>query len=394
MSRKTHKELERLMKQEDVSRLWSWSKWDTFFNSPYEYYLKYIKKIPEDRTDCIYVVTGSIAHDILEKLYCGKLKYEDMISNFEDGWLSAYEISSMKFDRNDEEKDRKIANKYYLDLRHFFQNHQVLPYKPMIEEFAKVKVGNNLFQGYIDVCFKDDEGNYHIVDWKTSSQYKGKTITEKCGQLVIYAMALMQQGIPMDKIKICWNFLKYVNVTTELKNGTVKERTIERFEIGDKLKSNAKTWLKSFGYSNEEIEDYLEKLVFTNDIEVLPEEVQNKYKFSDCYSYIPLTQELIDTWSDLIIKTIDQIEYCEKEYADSQSDKVWWDTDENVEKQSYYFATLCGYSANLHLPYKQYLERLEATKDGGDMFNNIGTNTDEMNVGQTVDEDLSWLDEI
>lgn len=405
MARKSNEELQEIMKFENVSRIWSWSKWDTFFNSPYEYFLKYIKKIPEDRTDCIYVVTGGIAHDILEKFYQGKINYEDMLDQFQDGWTAAYEIGGMKFDRNDEERNKEIGNKYYFNLRHFFENHKKIPYKVMTEQFAKIKVGEHLFQGYIDLCFKDEENNYHIIDWKTSSQYKGKAIKEKCGQLVLYAMALIQQGIPMEKIKIAWNFLKYANVTVHLKNGTTKIRTIERMNLGDSLKSNAKTWLKSKGYSEKDIEDYIEDLVMTNDIRVLPEEIQELYEVNDCFVYIPLEQELIDYWCDIINKTIDQIEYCEKEYAENQSDKAFWDSEESIVAQSYYFATLCGYSPNLHLPYKEYLEKLEQQKNGDNMFTGVGSDTENANdipncdteIGssfKTNSNDLSWLNDI
>ena len=30
-----------------------WSKFNAYHTSPYEYYLKYIKHVPEDRDDCI-----------------------------------------------------------------------------------------------------------------------------------------------------------------------------------------------------------------------------------------------------------------------------------------------------------------------------------------------------
>ena len=407
MARKTHDEISEIMKREGVDRIFSWSKWDTFFTSPYEYFLKYIKKVPEDRQDCIYPVTGGLAHDILEKFYKGDITYEEMLSCFEDGWMTSYDIAQLKFDRNDEQRNESIGEKYYADLHHFFKNHKKLPYKVMLEQFAKIKVGNDLFQGYIDVCFKDDDGYYQIIDWKTSSIYKGTTALEKCGQLVLYAMGLMQQGIPRDKIKIGWNFLKYVKVQQPMKkkdengNYIIKERTIERFEIGDKLKTNAKMWLKECGYSNDEIEQYLEDLVIQNSIDALPDDVKSKYVINDCYEYVDLTDELLANWVTTIANVISQIDFCEKAYAATGDEKVWWDTEESVQKESYYFATLSGYSPNLHLPYKAYLEKLEAQANGTDMFGGVGTAADDndtppfdmdTNESSTVDDDLSWLE--
>lgn len=402
MARLTSEELQTLMKNEGVSRIWSWSKWNCFHTSPYEYFLKYILHKKEDRTDCIYTTTGGIAHDIMERRYTGKLPYEQMIDDFEDGWVTAFNIAEMKFDRNSPEKNDKISQKYYENLKHFFMNHTPLKYKPVIEQFVKAKIGDNLFQGYIDVCFKDDEGNFNILDWKTSSIYKGKKAENECGQLVVYAIGLNQQGVPMDKIHICWNFLKYVSIQYEQANGAVKTREVERCKIGESLQTNAKMWLKKLGYTDQ-VDDYLKQLLDTNDIECLPKEVQEKYIISDCYVYVPLTDELINRWKETIISTINDIELREKDYEETHSDKAFWDTDESVEAQSYYFSTLCGYSPNLHLPYKAYLERTEKSKDG-DVFSGVGSSTVESSpVAQTnkvihhkdtENVDLSWLDNI
>ena len=402
MARLTSEELQTLMKNEGVSRIWSWSKWNCFHTSPYEYFLKYILHKKEDRTDCIYTTTGGIAHDIMERRYTGKLPYEQMIDDFEDGWVTAFNIAEMKFDRNSPEKNDKISQKYYENLKHFFMNHTPLKYKPVIEQFVKAKIGDNLFQGYIDVCFKDDEGNFNILDWKTSSIYKGKNAENECGQLVVYAIGLNQQGVPMDKIHICWNFLKYVSIQYEQANGAVKTREVERCKIGESLQTNAKMWLKKLGYTDQ-VDDYLKLLLDTNDIECLPKEVQEKYIISDCYVYVPLTDELINRWKETIISTINDIELREKDYEETHSDKAFWDTDESVEAQSYYFSTLCGYSPNLHLPYKAYLERTEKAKDG-DVFSGVGSSTVESSpVAQTnkvihqkdtENVDLSWLDNI
>lgn len=402
MARLTSEELQTLMKNEGVSRIWSWSKWNCFHTSPYEYFLKYILHKKEDRTDCIYTTTGGIAHDIMERRYTGKLPYEQMIDDFEDGWVTAFNIAEMKFDRNSPEKNDKISQKYYENLKHFFMNHTPLKYKPVIEQFVKAKIGDNLFQGYIDVCFKDDEGNFNILDWKTSSIYKGKKAENECGQLVVYAIGLNQQGVPMNKIRICWNFLKYVSIQYEQANGAVKTREVERCKIGESLQTNAKMWLKKLGYADQ-VDDYLKLLLDTNGIECLPKELQEKYIISDCYVYVPLTDELINRWKETIISTINDIELREKDYEETQSDKAFWDTDESVEAQSYYFSTLCGYSPNLHLPYKEYLERTEKAKDG-DVFSGVGSSTVESSpVAQTnkvihqkdtENVDLSWLDNI
>ena len=282
------------------------------------------------------------------------------------------------------------------NLIHFFNNHTVLKNKPIIEQFVKIKIDNNLFQGYIDCAFKDDDDNINIVDFKTSSIYKGAKAENECGQLVLYALGLNQAGVPMDKIRICWNFLKYVSIQYEQKNGTVKTRESERCKIGESLQSNAKTWLKHFGYNPDE---YLKELLDTNNINCLPEEVRNKYVISDCYVYVDLTDKLIEKWTTHVSTVIKDIELREKDYAETHSDKCFWDTDESVKEQSYYFANLCSYSRNLHKPYDEYCNRIEAAQNGQDMFSGLlGGNTvsSTSNVINNKNDniDLSWLDNI
>lgn len=397
MARKTFEELQQIMKQENVSRIWSWSKFNTFKVSPFEYYLKYILRKEEDRQDCIYTSTGSLAHDIIERFYTGQINYESMIDEFEDGWITLYDIAQLKFDRNNEEKSKSIGEKYYLDLQHFFKNHITLKHKPVLEQFVKVKIGSNLFHGYIDCCFKDDNDNFNIIDWKTSTVYKGDKAKKECGQLVTYALALNQMGVPMDKIKIAWNFLKYCTVQYEQANGTVKTRDIERFELGEKLQTNLKVWLKKFGYEDQ-MDEYLKMVIDTNSIECLPEDVKAKYVISDCFVYIDLTDDLINSWTEDIITTIKDIFLREKDYEETHSENVWWDTYESVKAQSYYFSTLCGYSGTLHKPYGEYLKKLEASKNGDIFGGLLGSETISKSssvIDNKSDElDLSWLADI
>ena len=390
MGRKTYEELKRIMEHENCSRIWSWSRVHCFMTSPYEYLLKYVKKVKEDRNDCIYASMGGVAHSALEDFYTGKIEYGDMIGKFEDGWTVSYDVSQMKFDRNDEEHDKKIAVKYKECLEHFFKNHDVIRHNVAIEQFVKLKIDGNLLHGYIDCCFKDDEGNLNIVDFKTSSIYKGAKAGDECGQLVLYAIALNQMGIPMDKIRIAWNFLKYCTIEYQQANGTKKTREVERCKIGESLKVNAKMWLKKMGYEDE-IDYYIDSLIDTNNIDMLPDDVKDKYSISDCYVFVPLEQKLIDRWVNTVSSTIKDIVLREKDYKETNSDKCFWDSEENIKKQSYYFSTLCGYSGNLHKPYGEYLDKLEQKKDSGDL---LGVKSNETYEKDNDEIDLSWLNDI
>lgn len=397
--RLTSDELKKVMKDNGVEKIWSWSKVNTFMTSPYEYFLKYIKHEKEDLGSA-YAPMGSICHECLEKLYSGEIGQEDMLDIFEDGWLTTIDIADLKFDRNDETKNDSIKTKYKANLEHFFLTHKPIKYKTIVEQFATAMIGGNLLQGYIDLMFKDEKGNYHIIDFKTSTKYTGKTAEEKCGQLVVYAIALHQKGIPFEKIKIGWNFLKYVGVDCQQKNGKIKERIIERNKLGESLQSSAKTWLKHFGYEDK-MDDYLMQMIDTNGIDCLPSEVKEMFTLKDAYVYVDLTDKLIESWENAVISNIKDAEMREEDYEKTHNEKIFWDLPEQVEKESFYFATLCGYSASKHKPYAEYLEKLEAKKNGNvDMYGGVGADTEEIccktesGKAETDDLDLSWLNEI
>ena len=393
--RVSYEDLKKLCEALKTDRLNSWSRVNCVHNSLYEYLLKYILHIKEDRDDSIYKVTGGISHDIMERFYTHELDYDKMAEEFDDGWMTAFDIAELKFVRGDGKRNQSIADKYYYDLKNFFETHEIITEPIDIEQFVTVKVGDEYYQGYIDALIKHEDGSYTILDWKTSSIYKGDKAKNECGQLVMYSLALHQKGIPFDKIKIAWNFLKYQCVTVQSKKGIKKVREIERCTLGEKLQANAKMWLKEFGYTEDQVFEYLDKLAQTNDIKVLPEEVQAKYEFHDCYVYVELTQELIDYWTNFIIDTMKEIRSKEAQYEElkeagkyEEADKLWWEDEESVKKQSYYLSNLCGYSPNLHKPYKAYLEALDNQKNG-DILGTKKKSDEEYAI-----DDLGWLNNL
>lgn len=395
--RLTSEQLENVKKKYGVKELYSWSKVNTFMTSPYEFYLQYILRKKPDIDNCAYAPLGGIVHQVIEDYYNNKISYNEMAERFEDGWITAIDIADLKFDRNDEEKNNNIKAKYKEDLYHFFNHHAPIKNKVELERFLSAKIGDYVLQGYADAITKDEDGNFVIIDWKTSTKYNKKSLEEHSGQLTVYAISLMQLGVPIEKIRCCFNFLKYCTVEYEQANGTIKSRDIERFELGEKLQSNLKVWLKKLGYENK-MDEYLMKVIDTNSIECLPEDVQSKYKISDCYCYIDLNEKLVGKWTNEIIATIKDIEFRKVDYEETHSINAWWDTEESVKAQSYYFATLSGYSPNLHLPYQTYLKKLELARSGNDMFGGLlgDTVSSSSNVidNKNNEIDLSWLDNI
>jgi len=339
-----------------------------------------------------------------------------MLAYFDDLWTLNIDIAQLRFDRVDQEKNLSLKNKYYKDLVHFFKNHVPIKDKIILEQFITIKFGKEYLQGYIDAMKIDKDGNLHIVDWKTSTIYSGDKKLNECGQLVVYAIGLMQQGVAREKIRICWNFLKYTTVTKTLKaflkdennkfvlddNGQKVRKTsksnIRRSDIGESLVSSVKTWLKEFSYSQQEIDDYIAEIISTNSIACLPDKVKELYKFEDCYVYVDLSDDLINTWTSYVSDTIKTIRKNEILYLENkvENEKLFFEDIEDVRKQNYYFLHLCSYSANLHKPYKAFLESLEHKNEIIlPSFNTSTATSDEESCKEIANEDLSlWLNDI
>lgn len=391
MNRLSDKELEEIKQKYNVNRIWSWSKMNTFINSKYEYLLKYILKVKEDRCDSCYTTLGTICHETLDRFYEGKIKYEDMIGEYEDGFTTAILIADLKFNRCNEEKNKSIGERYNDNLVHFFKNHTVYEHKLLIEKPIVVNVHNNVFVGYIDSLYRDMEGCYHVLDFKSSSIYTGDKLKENSGQLILYSIGLNQMGIPLEKIKPQFNFLKYCTIKYQLKKGDIKYKNVERSKIGESLQSNAQTWLKHFGY---EPDEYLKEMLDTNSIDYLPEEIKEKYEITDCHIDVELNEDIINKWKEHIAVTLKDIELREQNYRETKSDKCFWDDDGSIKKQDYYYSNLCSYSVNKLLPYKEYLSKLEAQQNGDIFGNLLGSTTSKVIETKNDEIDLSWLDSL
>ena len=392
--RKTYEELEAIKKKYNVDTLWSFSRFDTYRTSKFEYLLKYIQHKKENN-DVIsaYAPLGGAVHDLIEGLYDEKYKLEQLESEFDDIWTTNIEVADLKFDRCDSTKNNSIKNKYYKDLLHFFNNYQQLPYKMLNEQYLLIKITDDIiFNGYADAIYKNEDDIFTVVDYKTSTKYSAKSLIAHSAQLVLYCEALRQAGVSKNKIRCCFNFLKYVDIDCEQVNGKIKTRSIERCEIGSKLQNQAKIWLKKYGYEDDLME-YLDALVQSNDIKVLPKDVQDKFVIHDCYTYIDNIWELYDKLKKEIIETIAEIndktaKYNELKDTDiNAAEHLFWDDKESLKEQSYYYNNLSGYNIPTIKPYKEYLDNINAEKNG-DL---LGSTQKE---SKYAEDDLAWLQDL
>lgn len=393
--RLSYEELNKVKEEYGVDILWSFSRFNCYRTSKYEYMLKYIEKVKENNDKMsAYAPLGTVCHDNIEAYYDGKLSADSLPNEFDDAFTVNIDIAGLCFDRCDSTKNENIKTKYYKNLMHYFENFRPMDVTPKLEQFVTVKVTDGIvFQGYAD-CLSIEDGYCVVTDFKTSSIYKGKKAEKESAQLVLYSEALRQKGFPKDKIKARWAFLKYVDIDCEQVNGKIKTRTVERAEIGTALSASAKTWLKKLGYEDDLLV-YLDALAQSNDIKVLPEDVQKKFVIRDCYVYIDNIWDLYDELKEEIITTIAEINEKTEKYNKLKNtdidaaEHLFWDDDETLKAQSYYFNNLSGYLIPTIKPYKQYLDRINADKN----LDLLGLNNENKNEVKEED-DLSWLNDL
>lgn len=336
-----------------VDIIYSFSRINCYKNCSYSFYLKYIKHI-KGTNDSIYAVLGTQFHDLLEKLYNNEVKQEDLPELCDNIILNA-ELSDLRFNKSDKEKNDAIANKYYACIRHFFSNHKLVTQKVISEQEIVIKIKDNIFRGFVDAIHKDGD-NYIITDYKTSTIYTGDKISKEGNQLALYALGLHQKGVSIDKIKIRWEFLKYISVSYQLKNGKTNTSNYERHCWVAKLSAQLRKVLKELGNEDFIIDMMINESINNNSIDNLPDEVRAKFTLTDCYVYIPFNQEVVDNLINDLDDTIKEIE----SLKNTNNEDLW--NKDLTEKETYWCGNLCEYTASQCRCYKNFLENSELFK--------------------------------
>ncbi|MEC2335177.1 PD-(D/E)XK nuclease family protein [Bacillus subtilis] len=406
--RLSYDQLDIIKEKMGVDKLWSFSKISTYDQCSWLYKLKYIDKI-KSRGDNCYTYFGSLAHELIQDFYEDKIKYEEMISKFEDKVLEWQMLDDPKLKfSTDQERDRYIEN-----LRHYFKNVQTVPHK-ITNEQAVLAVFEGMekyvFQGYLDSEYLDDQGNLVILDYKTSTKsgFSGKQLFKKARQLIIYAIGISQHGrmingemrqFPLDKIRIRYDMLKYCNVSFMQKNGKIKTTKAERRqwvahlanqlrkdfegvpkdieklekeiaklqrkmmmkkttpeeaegysvgigEIEEQIKS-----LKDDLYDPVQVSEMIEKATLENSLSALPKFIQNKYTVENCYIDVELTDEIVEEAKEAIISLLDDITVKSKEDDKDQA----FNRSRIENSESFYCANTCDMKDHCTF-YKEYKE--------------------------------------
>lgn len=311
--------------------VYSISRLNTYNDCQYGYYRNYVLK--DKGEDNIYAVLGGNIHDRLENVCNNIITLDDLKCGFEEDLENATLFMSFP--------SEKVQQSWENDMRAFVNDFQPLQYDNIQTEKGFVtKINDVWMQGFIDVIGFDEEG-IDILDWKTSSAFKGDKLTHAGRQLVIYKLAV-EEMLKKPVRRTGWYMLKYVDVYFDGK--------IKQCNRGSWVKDRSgviKTQLKKLGYQN--YEDMIEVAIHNNNLKNMPKEVQDRFVLKPSIVWYDVTDELIDETKKYIKNTVLEIEN-----KDTENSRVW--ECKNIYKDKGFFCQhLCGHSKSCKL-FQWYLD--------------------------------------
>jgi ATP-dependent helicase/DNAse subunit B len=324
------------------TKVFSFSKLGTFNNCEYEYYNSYVLK--NRGINNIYTELGSLLHNNIEAIYDGTSDINQFKGNYTDKLLEL-EMVGIKF------PNETIGDSWKRDVDHFLNNFNKMDTKIIQEKLIVFEIADGIWlQGYVDGIIPSEQGKpfINVIDWKTSSKFSGKKLTEAGRQLLMYKVGL-EDNTPFKVDKVMWFMIKYLYVCNMQKNGKVKKKMCNRGKWVKEMRSTLEKEMYKSGIDEFEVEMLLDIAVESNGIDHLPNEIKEKYWLEDCFVEYEITDEKIEELKQYIVNTVKAIDY--KDHSNEED----WQPVELDKYNSFYCATLCGHRKTCKF-YKKFLD--------------------------------------
>lgn len=194
------------------SMTWSFSRLNSFYNCPYEFYLHYIECNPSE--DGFFSEYGSLMHKILEK--------------YEKGELSLFELNQYYEDHFDDEIPHDAPPNKFVDIRQSYYEKGIEYLNEidlMIDDYdilgvemkVEFEISGKKFVGYIDLLVQDKRTKeVIIIDHKSASIkiLKNGSVSKKDQehflafkrQLYLYSIPVIAMFGSVSKLK--WNMFR------------------------------------------------------------------------------------------------------------------------------------------------------------------------------------------
>jgi len=189
---------------------YSFTQIEVFKNCPKMYKFKYIDNIREP-FDIIEAYFGKIIHKSLEHLYSESFEGDvnDLIEYFTKIWEEEKTLP-IKIIRKNESESKYIEEGKNLLERFYFRefDRDVFENVKLEYRFKLLLSHQYFFTGRIDRISKDDKGNFHVIDYKTSKKIFGFENEFKSLQIKGYGICILL-NYDLDRIKLHYKFLRH-----------------------------------------------------------------------------------------------------------------------------------------------------------------------------------------
>ena len=285
---KKQKNKVRELRKEGID-VWSISRLNAYRNCPYGYKLTYING---DRgKNNIYSYAGTMLHDSLESIYNGISDKSDLIENYKN-FILKMDIFGIKF------PNENIKGNWKSDIEHFIENFIPMNQKIITEKHFLLELEGIYLQGYIDAYFEKSDGSLFVIDWKSSSRFTGQALIDAGRQLLLYKLAL-EQNSGIEVSKVAWFMMKYVYVCY----GNRRSMRNRRDWVA-KTKNPIIKALKQYGEEDFVVELLISEAIENNNLDNLPQAVQDQFWLEDCILDYEVTEDRIDECLEYVRDTV------------------------------------------------------------------------------------------
>ena len=164
--------------------IWSFSRLSSFQQCPYQWKLQYIDCAKGENN--AFAEFGLLSHKILEKYAKDELELFELSMVYDEKYDDFIEHKFPYNKHVDLNESYKKQGKDYFDNFSGFGDYEIIS----IEEEFEFVMDNIKIKGLLDLLVKDKDGNYHIIDHKSSDPKSAKSAKAKeyWKQMTLYAI--------------------------------------------------------------------------------------------------------------------------------------------------------------------------------------------------------------